>query len=335
MKRQRASTIKRVVVVLTLSSLVCLVAVLGCGSVPNPWEGKGGPPRVVVSFPPLTSFVNAVGGERVGVMTLCTTTGPHDYQFNIQDTIKLKEADLFVVNGLGLDDHFADKLKTNTSNGRLRLSKLAEELAEDARIKNPNYVPGKKHEHKPGEPCDGAHGPFDPHAWLGLPQAMAMVRQVGEDLAGADPAHAAEYRGRAKDYIERLDKLHAEGKQKLKGLKAPVITSHAAMSYFAKNFELNVIGSVRGLDGQDSGGKGLARLLEQCKGHERVVITIEPQYSPKSAETLESELTKHGKKVIIVTLDSLETCGEDDDLTGDWYVDRMRANIDALAKHAK
>src|SRR4051794_780318 len=102
MKRMR-----RVVLVVALLSPLAL---MGCGRMPDPWEGKPGPPRVLATFPPIASFVKAVGGEQTGVICLCTTTGPHDYSFSMEDAYKLKRADLFVANGLGLDDDFADRL---------------------------------------------------------------------------------------------------------------------------------------------------------------------------------------------------------------------------------
>ena len=158
------------------------VLVLGCGQMHPPWEGKGGPPRVLVTFAPLESFARSIGGEQAAVMSLCSRNiGPHDYQFTIEDAIKLRDADLFVANGLGLDDHFADKLNANSGNPKLRFSKLTDALSKNQIKDNPNYVPGAEHTHDDGS-CDCAHGPNDPHAWLGLPQAIVMVRQLCKDF---------------------------------------------------------------------------------------------------------------------------------------------------------
>src|SRR5438105_6677854 len=102
---------KTILTVALSASVLVAVLVLGCGQMHPPWEGKGGPPRVLVTFAPLESFARTIGGDQAAVMSLCTyNTGPHDYQFTIEDAIKLRDADLFVANGLGLDDHFADKL---------------------------------------------------------------------------------------------------------------------------------------------------------------------------------------------------------------------------------
>ncbi len=317
---------------LLLLALLPLVAAIGCGSMRNPWEGKGGPPRVVVTFAPLASFARSIGGEQAAVLSLCTTTGPHDYQFLVEDAIKLREADLFVASGRGLDDSFADRLVANSSNAKLRFHKLADELPTDALEKNPGYDPSQPHKHEKGV-CDCAHGPYDPHVWLGLPQAILMVRALRDDFKSVDPAHAADHQKRGDALVKEIEDLLADGKTRLKDLKAPIITSHESMRYFAGSFNLKVAGSLRGLDGQDGGGKHLAHLIESCKDYDRVIITVEPQYPKNEAETLKKGLLKHNPscQVFLVVLDSLETSGGEE-VTGTWYVEKMRQNIDALAK---
>ncbi len=316
-------------------ALLASVLVGGCGKMRPPWEGKGGPPRVLVTFAPLASFARAIGGDQAAVMSLCDTTGPHDYQFSIEDAIKLRDADLFVANGQGMDDHFADRLKANSGNPRLVFDKLADKLSAGLLKKNEKYVPGQEHKHEKGV-CDCAHGPNDPHVWLGLPQSIEMVRQLRDDFKTVDPTHAADYQKRGDCLVKELEALLAEGKKSLKKLDAPLIVSHEAMGYFADSFALTVIGSFRGLDGSPGDNKTLARLTELCAGHDRVILTIEPQYPKTDAEVLKKELIKRNKncEVILIRLDSLETSGGEE-VTGEWYVNKMRQNIEALAKYAR
>ena len=117
--------------------------------------------------------------------------GPHDYSFNPRDTVLMHGAQLLVANGLGLDDSFPDRLNSNSGNAGLHYCKLAQSLTDSERIKNENFVPGQ-HEHEDGE-CCGGHGPHDPHAWLGLPQAIHMVKQLSDELKEVDSAHSTEY----------------------------------------------------------------------------------------------------------------------------------------------
>jgi ABC-type Zn uptake system ZnuABC Zn-binding protein ZnuA len=227
-----------------------LVALAGCGKRENPWAGLPGPPRVMVTFPPLDCFVRNVAGDRAGVMCLCTTKGPHDYAFSIDECMKLKDADLFFSNGLGLDDHFADRMTGNSGNPRLRSRKLGDELPERLRRKGENDH-GHHHHHGPGEEHHH-HGIWDPHAWLGVPQAIEMVKHIRDDLKAVDPQGAAIYDENARIYIDKLKKLHEEGKKELAGLKTPVVTFHEAMAYFADSYGLKVVGSINPEGGQET-----------------------------------------------------------------------------------
>jgi zinc transport system substrate-binding protein len=312
-----------------------LLLTLGCGSSPNPWKDQPGPPRVLVTFPPLASFVKAIGGDGVGVLSLCEKVGPHHYSPTSEDAIKLAGADLFVWNGLGLDDSFALRLKNNTSNDKLHCRELAESLPEKSLLKDPNYKPGQPHQHDESGACCGGHGPFDPHVWLGLPQAVKMVEQLRDDLKEIDSARAAEYDRQAAEYVAELKALLADGRKKLTGFKTPIITHHEAMRYFAEQFGLNVVGSLQGLSGEEPDHHKLQELVSRCKGHPRVLVTVEPQYSSTIADVLRAESDLKKTEVILVELDPLETNPAGDELNGEWYIRKMRQNIEALARYAR
>jgi ABC-type Zn uptake system ZnuABC Zn-binding protein ZnuA len=310
-----------------------LLAGAGCGSTPDPWKDKGGPPRVLVTFPPLASFVKAIGGDDVGVISLCEKIGPHSYNFNSEDAIKLAGADLFVWNGLGLDDHFALKMKSNAGNAKVRFLDLGENLDASSRIKDPNFVPGQKHEHDESGACCGGHGPYDPHIWLGVPQAVKMVELLRDDLKTVDSARSASYERRSAEYVNQLNTLLAEGRKQLKDFKVPIVSSHEAMRYFASQFDLHIVGSLQGLDGQDTDSQKLRDLVKRCQDHRRILVTVEPQYPTTIADVLRRQLKD--AEVILVELDPMETCTDAGAVDGEWYLKKMRQNIEALARHAK
>src|SRR3954471_21711027 len=83
----------------------CLLLTLapGCARMEDPWENEPGSPRVVVTLAPLYSFVRGVGGDRVAVKCLCTSTGPHDYTADFRDSHVMKQADVVFAVGLELD----------------------------------------------------------------------------------------------------------------------------------------------------------------------------------------------------------------------------------------
>jgi ABC-type Zn uptake system ZnuABC Zn-binding protein ZnuA len=78
----------------------------------------------------------------------------------------------------------------------------------------------------------------------------------------------------------------------------------------------------------------LARLVDICNRKGVGVIAVEPQYSRQQADALAKVLRGKGIEVKIALVDPMETAapiarGNPDP---NFYYDRMKANIDELAK---
>jgi ABC-type Zn uptake system ZnuABC Zn-binding protein ZnuA len=311
------------------------VTALGCGQPPGPVWPDGKSPRVLVSFAPLYCFAANVAGDDAAVLTLLKTTGPHEYQPTSQDTLKLRQADLFFINGLELDENFANKLKDNSGNAKLKLIELGERL----KTKIPLSEEDKKQEAAGHEGHHHKHGEFDPHVWLGLPEAIAMVEIIRDELKEIDPAHAAGYDQRAGNYIEQLRKLHRDGKDALGRVKKEgrkLIAFHDSLRYFARAFDLDVIGVMEMRPGIAPDPSYFKKLVDLCKQHDIRVIAVEPQYPQEAAQRLLEGIGKRGvTHAKLVEIDPLETAAPEDFSAEhgsgrDFYVRKMKTNLDRL-----
>lgn len=300
--------------------LLVLPLLVGCGTAPDPWQGQTGSIRVITSFAPIYSFAKNVAGDRAALICLCSNIGPHDYQFNHEDSLKVRDADFLLTNGLGLDDGFTDKLARGGKNANLRYIKVAEQI-QSTLLK---------------ASADRSHGLHDPHLWLGIDQAKAMVSHIRDALIEADPSHESEYRENTTAYLKELDDLHTYGRERLEKLKSPIITFHESLTYFGDSFGLKIAGSVRVSPKVEADGKRLQELIQRCVEEKIRIITIEPQYPPSAAKTIQDELAKKAelKDVVLVKVDPLETC-KLEELDAEWYVRKMKENINNLAEHAK
>src|SRR5712692_2485905 len=270
-------------------AMAALAALPGCSKAPSAWEGLGGPPRVVVSIPPLYSFVKQVGGDHVGVICLCTTTGPHHYEYNTKDAIVLRQADLLLGIGLGLDEKFMEKLHNNSGNPKLKKVELGEAKRLEKLVKKPledEHDADKKDEHD--------HGDKDPHVWLGIDTAKELVNAIADELKAVDAANSPDYEKNAKAYCEKLDDLQTEYVKKLKGKKdRKILPMHESLQYFGDSFGLKIEGRIELQPGDAPTAERYKKLLEKCKKEKIRVITIEPQYEGKPAEVLKEELSKN------------------------------------------
>jgi len=315
-----------------LLAAVCL-SLAGCSKPDDPWKDAHGK-RIMTSFVPLYCFAANVAGDDATVHCLLTTTGPHDYHPVIKDALQLRGADVFFINGLDLDTDLAKRLADNSGNKNLKLVDLSKECA----ALKPKLLSAVEDEDDKGkEGGHHHHGDFDPHVWLGIPEAIILTQCIRDELVKIDPEHKAGYEKRAADYVARLQKIGEDGKKALADKKDHnIVAFHDSLQYFARSFDLKVVASIEGMAGQEPDPGRLTQLVKVCQRDKVRVIAVEPQYPRNTAATaLLTELKNRGvADVVFAEVDPIETA-EPDDLKPDYYEKKMRENIENLAKALK
>ena len=290
--------------ILSLLLLVLSVALVGCGGAEKAAEKKSAEPfRIVTSFYPMyvatINITDGVDGVEVHNMTKPQTGCLHDYQLMTDDMKTLEKADAFVINGAGMED-FMDKVTEQQKKLKVIDASRGIELMHDEEGDNP-------------------------HVWLSVTDAIAQVKNIADQLKEADPTHAAQYEKNAAAYIEKLTALKTEMHAALD--KVPhkdIVTFHEAFPYFAKEFNLNIIGVVEREPGTEPTPTELQETIKQVKALPSKVLFTEPQYSPAAAETIARET---GAK--IYTLDPVVT-GEATPQAKNAYIDTMKKNMKTL-----
>lgn len=302
----------------------------GCGGGDSTWPDRPGP-KVVVSFAPVYCWAVNVAGDDAVVKNMMTTTGPHDFNPTDTDARLVRRADLFFINGLGLDNDLANAVKRGSGNSKLSVVDLGAKLPADQLLEGACHHDHHAHDH----PHD--HG-TDPHVWLSPDYAVTMTEAIRDELKKADPEHAANYDRRAAEYVGRLRALKAEGVEKLKGkADRKLVSFHESLAYFARSFDLTVAGVVQSKPGIEPNADELRKLVELCRKQKVRLVAVEPQYTANtSAKAILDELHR-GNAVpdaALVEIDPMETVTPAA-LTPAWYEERMRANLDALARAMK
>jgi zinc transport system substrate-binding protein len=145
----------------------CLAfALQGCTKVKDQWPDKPGP-KILTSFAPLYCFAKNVAGEDASVLHVMSDTGPHEFDPQAEDAAALTRADLFIINGLGLDDQIAENLVRSSGNKNVKVVKVGEavpvnDLHEGGEEDEHDKDRGKKEEK---EHAAHGHGRYDPHVW--------------------------------------------------------------------------------------------------------------------------------------------------------------------------
>jgi manganese/iron transport system substrate-binding protein len=251
-----------------LSLAVLLAACGGATGTPPP---SGGPLPVVATTTVLAEIVGRVGREHITVTSLVPKGGEvHTFDPSPRDVGRVEEARLIVANGLGLDDWLA-------------------QLGRDAGTGAPIVALGDA---LAGGDLIVENGRPNPHAWLDPNLAAAYGRTAAAALGRVDPANDADYRANAEelaaelaalddDLLERLDQVAPQNRK--------VVSFHDALPYFARAFDLEVVGTIVSAPGQDPSAGELAALIDTIRASGARAILSEVQFSDELAGTIAEE----------------------------------------------
>ena len=271
---------------------------------------------MVTSFYPMYIAAENVIGDIPGVQ-LTNMTGPqtgclHDYQLSPEDMQTLSGADVFIINGGGIESFLDTVLKNYPG--------LPVITASDGIAMLEMKTFGAGHEEDGHEGHD--HGDENPHVWMDVSKYMQEVDNIAGGLASLDPVHAEQYRQNAEAYRKKLEPLRVEA-SKITGKtgQANIIIFHDSFAYFADAYGLQVAEVIEIEEDNTLSAGQLAHLMQVIKEKEVQLLFVEKQYSTKVAEAVAKE---SGAKVYV--LDSLVTGDGDPDS----YIRGMEENLAVL-----
>lgn len=263
-----------------------------------PKENNKGKMGVVVSVAPEVEFVKAVGGDKVNV-TLMVPPGadPHTYEPQPNQLREVSNARMYVEVGTPLEFelNFMDRIKS---------------INPDMLVVNSSYgitliVNNAEHEDN-----------SDPHVWVSPKNAKIMVENIYQGLIKVDPVNQEYYKNNRDQYLLKLDELDKNITESLKGkVNTNTLVYHPAWGYFCNDYHLQQIAIESG--GKEPTSQGIAQLIDLARKNGIKVIFVEPQYNPRSAEVIASEI---GGQVVVV-----------DDL-GENYLENMKNINEAFSK---
>lgn len=280
-----------------------LVFVLGVSACERSGTGTGEPDvrlKIVTTIAPLYCFTKNIAGDTVALENLLPSgVGPHEYSLSPEDAGKIADADIVIKNGVGLEE-WMEKLITSADEIRSGPGKLVVvETGEGVKVIN-----------------------NDPHIWLSPRNVIMQVRNIETALITALPENADLYRKNAADYIRRLEGLDGEIRAAASEWKRrELITFHSAFAYFANEYGLIHYAVLEGSPEANPSPAHIADIVDKIKRSGVTVIFSEPDASHRIMGSISNDM---GLK--IYSLDTLET----GDLGPDWYISRMKANLETL-----
>lgn len=296
-----------------------------------PAAARETPLRVLTSFLPLQAHALAIGGEAIVTEQLLSKdTGPHDFQLTPGDVRRVATSDLFFINGGGLEAWTTELVKraanenlkmVDTSVGIQPAGAVEAITIEGVEASGHDHSHDHSgHSHAHGESC-GADG-VNPHFWLDPVLALHQARAILAALQEADPAQAEIFARNAENYFAKLEALDQEFRDTLGALENKnLVTFHDAFTYLAARYGLNYVGYIEEFPEKNPTPQQLAALLQAIQENQVGVLFAEKGYSEKLLDRVAEQ-----SRAKVSELDTLEL-GQG---TAEAYIERMRANLEAL-----
>jgi zinc transport system substrate-binding protein len=256
--------------------------------------------RVVTSFYPVyiaTLNVTAgVPGVEVHNLTSPHIGCLHDYQLTAGDVRKLADADLLLANGAGMET-FLGKVQEQAPS--LRVVEVSD-----------------------GIPLmDG-----NAHVWVSFEGARQQVDNITTALIEAAPGQADAFRANAEKYKSALAALDEKMRTALAPYAGtPIVTFHEAFPYFARDFNLDLVGVIARESGAEPSARELADTIELVRTRRVKALFAEPQFPDKSVQVIARET---GLKVY--ELDPVVTGPSEPSEARDAYLRAMGKNLAVL-----
>ena len=299
-------------------------------SEPSVQPSSGKKLKVAATFYPMVEFSMQVAGDHAEVTGLIPTgVEPHDWEPSAKDIVQLKEADIFVYNGI-VEEWAEDALKGAANDKRVVVEathgmELMEGEAEEEHEHADEHEDDHAEDHEEGH--DHQHA-IDPHVWLSPVLAQKQVKVIEEAFSKADPAHKEDYAKNAEAYITQLKELDQAYKTGLKDVKRKeFVTQHAAFAYLAKEYGLTQV-PIAGLSPeQEPSPDKMADIIQFAKEKQVKTIFFETLVDPKVAQTIAKDL---GAKTDV--LNPLEGLTDEYRKNNQDYIAIMKKNLAALQK---
>lgn len=264
--------------------------------------------KVVTTFTVIADMAQHVAGDAAEVVSV-TRPGAeiHGYEPTPQDLVRAMDADLILWNGLNLELWFAGFLENL---GDLPSATLTDGIDPIA-VSSGSY-----------------QGKANPHAWMGLDNALIYIDNIEKALTEHDPENAATYAANATAY-------KAEMKAAIEPLRARIaaipedkrwlVTCEGAFSYLARDFGMKEL-YLWPMNADQMGTPQQVRaVVDGVKEHHIPVVFCESTVNTAPAEQVARETGAAYGGVLYV--DSLSTA----DGPVPTYLDLLKVTAETIA----
>jgi len=211
--------------------------------------------NVVTTVAPLTNIMLNIGGTRIELHGLIPEgTDSHTFEPAPSDAKYLANADLIVVNGIHLETPTEKLAEANMRKGAV-LFRLA-----DNTISQADWVFDFSFPKDKGDP--------NPHLWMNVEYGIKYAQLLHDQLVKLDPTNKDYYDKNLTSYLALLQQLDSgitAAVQTLPADQRKLVTYHDSFAYFARRYNMTVLGAIQPSDFKEPSPQEVAALIDQLK----------------------------------------------------------------------
>ena len=272
--------------------------------------------KVVATNSIIADITKNIAGDKIDLHSIVPVgQDPHEYEPLPDDVKKTSQADLIFYNGINLETGGNAWFTKLVQNAKKEENKDYYAVSDGVEV---IYLEGQNEK-----------GKEDPHAWLNLENGMIYAKNIAKQLSAKDPKNKDVYEANLKNYLEKLEALDKEAKQKFNNIpkeKKMIVTSEGCFKYFSKAY--NVPSAyIWEINTEEEGTPDqIKTLVEKLRKTKVPSLFVESSVDERPMQTVSKDTNIPIFEKIFT--DSVAEPGQN----GDSYYNMMKWNLDKIAE---
>lgn len=278
-------------------------------------EGENSKIKVVATTSILTDWASNVLNDEFEVVPLLKKgIDPHVYKPTKKDLDVLREADVILYHGVHLEGRIIDVLEK--MQGKLIID-VSKDFTSEEIISDPNFPASQ-----------------DPHYWFDTELVKKSLNTIVKEIASNYPATEQDLKRRAHNYELSIDaaalSVHDIIEQIDSNMRI-VITTHDALSYFARAFDIEVNTLQGASTVSEFGLREITDLVDFICENKVPAIFLENIVSPQAMESVQRGCEEKGFQVKLGPELLSDSLGSEEDQ--DSYLEMLTFNARTIAAY--
>lgn len=271
--------------------------------------------KIVCTTSIMTDWVSNLVSEDFEVTPLLKRgIDPHVYKPAKKDLDLLREADVIIYHGVHLEGKIIEVLEK--LQGKVIID-AAQDFTAAEIISDPNFPASQ-----------------DPHYWFDTELVKKALGTIVREITEVYPEQKTAMQERAKKYENQVDSAAVAVREILEPIDSAmriVITTHDALSYFARNFDIRVNTLQGASTVSEFGLREITELVDFICEQKVPAIFLENIVSPQAMESVQRGCLEKGFEVKLGPELLSDSLGNAEDQ--DTYVEMLKFNARTIAKY--